>query len=78
MPDKSKCPKCGSTSVTEIIYGQFDGNIEIVKKIAKQEVKLGGCCVREGQSPTARCRECGYAWGDEARERKERGENYCE
>lgn len=65
MTKKIVCPKCKSENITKIIYGQFNGDKEIFAKIKKGEVKLGGCCVKKGKSPVARCRDCGYAWGDE-------------
>lgn len=77
MTAKSKCPKCGSENVTEIIYGLFDGNRETMERIKKGEVKLGGSCVREGASPLARCRNCGYAWGDKAKENQENSLENC-
>lgn len=60
-PDRSDCPKCGSTDVARLVYGLVD--IErISEELASGRAKLAGCDVEES-SPNWHCNGCGSEWG---------------
>lgn len=61
-PRVRKCPQCGSTETTEIMYG-YPSNMDAALKAAREGlISLGGCVIEE-DSPRWRCRECGHGWG---------------
>lgn len=55
------CPKCGSKSSAEIMYGYPDfKNKKLEKDIQEGKVALGGCVVfDEEEQATRRCNDCG-------------------
>jgi len=52
----SKCPKCGSENILDIIYGYPDDGLD--KKAQSGKVILGGCIVT-GDDPQWQCEKCG-------------------
>jgi DNA-directed RNA polymerase subunit RPC12/RpoP len=54
------CPSCGSNDVLRIMYG-FPSE-DMIRAEARQEIILGGCCVREG-SPEYHCHSCEEEFG---------------
>ena len=54
------CPKCGSSSVGGILYGE--PSIKGMEAVKRGEVVLGGCEIREN-SPRFSCKNCKYEWG---------------
>jgi hypothetical protein len=57
-----KCPKCGSDSIAEILYGlpAFDEQME--RDIDSGKIVLGGCCISDDSSK-GHCNKCKYEWG---------------
>lgn len=53
------CPRCGGTSIVEIVYG-LPGN-DLMTRAMAGKVVLGGCCISE-ESPTHACRSCEHEW----------------
>lgn len=52
-----KCPKCGSGSVAQIIWGDpvyYDG---LIRDIDEGRVHIGGCCIT-GNDPDWHCNDC--------------------
>ncbi|MBL4933201.1 hypothetical protein [Clostridium paridis] len=57
-----QCPKCGSKNTLKIIYG-FPSH-ELLLEVEAGEVKLGGCCIFEG-NPEYYCKDCKCEWSRE-------------
>jgi hypothetical protein len=55
-PDK--CSECGSSKIAEILYGLPVFSLGLEKKINKNKIFLGGCCV-SGNDPLWKCIDCG-------------------
>ncbi|MCU0239495.1 MAG: hypothetical protein MUC29_08640 [Pyrinomonadaceae bacterium] len=55
--EKVKCPKCKSENIAKIIYGLFDLDEKLQKKIENGEVVLGGCEMFF-DNPIYRCNHC--------------------
>ncbi len=53
--DEAKCPKCGSTDYTPIVYGLPSS--EGFEKSQRGEIILGGCCVWP-DSKERYCKKC--------------------
>ena len=60
--EKRKCPKCGSESIAEIMYGMPINSPELQDALRQGKLSLGGCCVSD-DSPRWDCSECGEKWG---------------
>ena len=58
----SNCPKCGSESVAEILYGLIIPDDELNEELNSGKTVLGGCCIDE-DSPAWYCNKCKYEWG---------------
>ncbi|MCA1834617.1 MAG: hypothetical protein LC750_18125 [Actinobacteria bacterium] len=56
------CPRCGSSDVGRIVYG--DPAPATVDAADRGEVQLGGCMVGPGQ-PSHWCRACGNEFGED-------------
>ncbi len=63
---RRKCPRCGSRSVAEMVYGMQGWSWELEEEMASGRVALGGCCVT-GNDPNRQCNECGHTWRSGAR-----------
>ena len=59
MKDKIKCPKCGSTNIAKYLFGLLAYSEELMKKIEKKEIILGGCLI-DDIDPTHHCNDCNY------------------
>lgn len=55
-----RCPNCGSGRSRPIAYG-FPGS-DMTDAFERGEVALGGCVIHDN-SPSRRCRDCGFGWG---------------
>ena len=58
----SKCPQCGSTDTTKIMYGYMSITDELREKIDKGKVRLGGCTLY-GNDPARECNACNVQFG---------------
>ncbi|AEV30829.1 hypothetical protein SpiGrapes_3082 [Sphaerochaeta pleomorpha str. Grapes] len=54
-----KCPKCGSSNVIPIAYGE--PGPKIWKEQIEGRIILGGCNIFE-DSPNVHCKDCKYEW----------------
>ena len=59
MNKKSKiiCPKCQSTNIACIVYGEPAFDDELNEALEKGEIYLGGCCYYS-DSPKYHCNDC--------------------
>lgn len=57
-----KCPNCGSKNSIKITYGYPSHELFLEAEAGK--VKLGGCCIFEG-NPDYFCKDCGHEWNRE-------------
>jgi len=55
----TKCPRCGSTSLARLLYGEPTPGAALEADIQAGRVVLGGCVVT-GDEPSHRCRACGF------------------
>lgn len=55
---RGTCPRCGSASVTHILFGMPTPDIV---ESRPQWVALGGCSIVAGY-PDRECDACGYGW----------------
>lgn len=63
-----KCPSCGSTNISEYLYGLVILDPE--KDMDKyKNIVFGGCCIKS-DSPKYHCRDCENDWGIYFKERK--------
>jgi hypothetical protein len=79
MTEHRTCPKCGSTRVGPIAYGEATAELEA--RARRGAVVLGGCLVGLGPDgdPVWACRACGERFGRidwEAAEPREDGNNH--
>ncbi len=51
------CPRCGHTSLAEILYGLPDFSPELREKLEAGTVSLGGCCITD-DDPAWQCNRC--------------------
>lgn len=51
------CPKCQSTNIAYIIYGEPAFDDELNEALEKGEIYLGGCCYYN-DSPKYHCNDC--------------------
>jgi len=58
----TKCPKCNSTNICEIIYGYPADEEEYLKLAAEKKIYPGGCCV-DPDNPIWHCNDCENNWG---------------
>ena len=59
----TKCPKCNSDRIAEILYGfVLPNDPELNEELNSGKIILGGCCI-EGDSPAWHCNNCKYEWG---------------
>lgn len=59
-----QCPKCGSKNSVPIVYCM--PGPELFEEAEAGKVKLGGCCIIDG-NPEFHCNNCGLEWNrDEA------------
>jgi len=66
MPESarpSKCPKCGSGRVAEIVYGMPASDPELGKEVETGRIVLGGCVVPR-EPPQWQCLACRHKWGE--------------
>ncbi len=59
----SRCPSCGASGVSAILYGLPVVDEELDRDLDAGRIALGGCCVWEGM-PSWRCSHCHHEWGD--------------
>ena len=57
--EKVQCPKCGSKSVAQLLYGMPAFSDQLKKAIDEGRIALGGCCIT-GDDPQYRCNDCGH------------------
>jgi len=55
------CPKCGTKSVVEIVYGL--PTRDLIAREKAGEIELGGCCIFVGESPKYHCKICEHNFG---------------
>lgn len=53
----TKCPKCGSGQIADILYGYPEFSKELQKDLDEGKLVLGGCCV-SGGDPKWKCVDC--------------------
>jgi len=58
-PPKFVCPQCRQKTGVKILYGY--PAIEAFEAAERNEIKLGGCVLMEGQ-PDRHCTGCGHEW----------------
>lgn len=61
-PNPEACPRCGSSRVARILYGEPASSSTLDDDIAAGRIVLGGCVVGE-DAPGHRCAACGSEWG---------------
>ncbi len=55
-----KCPYCGSTNISEYIYGYPAFDDEMRKQIESGKIILGGCEIDPSKAmPERKCNNCG-------------------
>jgi hypothetical protein len=59
---KLNCPKCGKSSIAEIIWGYVTDVESIRNELDKGEMILGGCLVTDND-PKWECTDCFNRWG---------------
>jgi len=57
-----KCPKCGSDSIAEILYGLPAYDEQMERDLEAGKIVLGGCCIFD-DSPRWHCNKCEHEWG---------------
>ncbi|OQB35148.1 MAG: hypothetical protein BWY09_02417 [Candidatus Hydrogenedentes bacterium ADurb.Bin179] len=57
-----KCPRCGSENVARYLFGLPNWNPELMDKVTRKEVKLGGCCMSMND-PRYHCNACQLDFG---------------
>ncbi len=60
MKKPSECPKCKSSKVLKIEYGEPDMGY-FTEEMLENEVYLGGCCITE-ESKKWHCGSCDWEW----------------
>jgi len=58
---RGRCPRCGSRSVAEILFGLPEWSEELEDKLDSGRLVLGGCCVT-GSDPDRHCNACDHRW----------------
>ena len=56
------CPKCKSSHVIYILYGEPNLDADLKRALNSGKVELGGCLVTR-DSKRWECRACGHQWG---------------
>ncbi len=56
----SKCPKCGKKLIP-VVYGM--PTADTFEASERGEVRLGGCCMPNGDKERYYCKNCGISYG---------------
>ena len=57
-----RCPNCGSTDHSMIIWGLPDPHVREYHRERGDDVIYGGCCVPGNNPPNKSCNDCGNEW----------------
>jgi len=57
-----RCPNCGSTGHSMIIWGLPDPSLVKRSLDSNEKIRLGGCCVPGNNPPNNSCNDCGHEW----------------
>lgn len=63
----TRCPRCGSESIEEIVYRLSSWTIELRSLSALRRGELPEWPPIDETSPNYACKDCGHAWPDESR-----------
>jgi hypothetical protein len=57
-----RCPNCGSTDHSMIIWGMPDPFTMEYRREKGDNVRFGGCCIPGNNPPNKSCNHCGHEW----------------
>ena len=61
IPEKLRCPKCGSSDLAEIVYGPVEMTEELLRQVQAKIILIRNETPPENP-PRYYCYHCGYEW----------------